>query len=202
MIPRACIFRGPTLLCKTLTTFFLFQRDICKQDSGRCGPPPWAPEISQVFLGSPPSCLTPFLCRRRAIHSASSRDAGFCGSLSGVLASAAVDGDIYQAMTRLTQVSAKTCGSRCQTTSQQTHGVGSSDCLHTCAHSHTHSTLFINSYCCCGSSSTAASKYQCSDENANNKVANTCQSCLQKFVCNWQLEITCKSSSHFVPTGH
>lgn len=74
MKPRACIFRGCALICKTLTSFLVFKRGICKQDSGRWCPPQWAPEKSQV---SAPSSPTLSLCPRFAIRSAGSGDAGF-----------------------------------------------------------------------------------------------------------------------------
>ena len=98
----------------------------------------WSTAISSGKTSgvSAPSRLILSLCQRLAIRSAGSGDAGLCGSPPGVPASAAINGDIYQAVTELAHISAKTCGSRHQTTSQRTCAIGSSDCLH--MHMHTH----------------------------------------------------------------
>ncbi|KAK4816289.1 hypothetical protein QYF61_014587 [Mycteria americana] len=67
---------------------------------------------SREISGVSPQLPNPVTVQRLAIRSAGSGDAGLRSSPPGVPASAAVDGDIYQAVTELARVSAKTCGGR------------------------------------------------------------------------------------------
>lgn len=166
---KACIFRSVTLRCRNLTAFSLFQRDTGKQDSGRCDPLLiyiWSLFSRKISGVSVPSCPTISLCHPHC----QLQDVGLCQTLPGMPASAAVDGDIYQAVIELAQVFAKTCGNRRQTTSERTHAVRSSGSLHThthmCTYLLTHSGIFFHELLLLLRLSTdSALKYRCSVES-------------------------------------